>query len=324
MEILSDPAEISTLAHFDTARMALERARTIDEVKDIRDKAEALHRYIKQACESLEMQNACAEIKLRAERRAGELLREMEKHPGTVLAGRDPGGDFRKSHDETADKTPTLSDIGISKSQSSRWQAIADIPEETFEEHLAETKAAGRELTSAGALRLAKRLNRGANRVEWSVEVSEVTGDMFQLYTGDFIEMCREHIADDSVDFVITDPPYGGDSLPASLQPTRGSCTSCPETGRLTFVHDWSNPPCSLADNSHIPFLVVFYDNRRWLFWVVPINEIAQLHFPQRLMMCERNYVSWLYRLRGIPVPKDIYFALSIWLPTKASYEASY
>ena len=44
---------------------AIEEARTIDEIKDIRDKAEALRLYAKQAGESLEMQNSVAEIKLR-------------------------------------------------------------------------------------------------------------------------------------------------------------------------------------------------------------------------------------------------------------------
>jgi uncharacterized protein YceH (UPF0502 family) len=38
--------------------------------------------YLRQAGESLEMQNWCAEIKIRAERRAGELLQEMDREPG--------------------------------------------------------------------------------------------------------------------------------------------------------------------------------------------------------------------------------------------------
>jgi hypothetical protein len=58
-------------------------------VKAIRDKAEALRAYTKQAGESLEMQNWCAEIKIHAKRRAGQLLREIEKHPGAATRLRD-------------------------------------------------------------------------------------------------------------------------------------------------------------------------------------------------------------------------------------------
>ncbi len=199
-----DPQRRVTLAHFNQARSALERARTIDEVKDIRDKAEALRLYTRQAGESLEMQNMCAEIKLRAERRAGELLREMEKHEG---------GNPNLSQDVTG-SPPTLSDLGIGRMQSSRWQAIADIPEETFEAHLAETVSSGKELTSAGALKLAKHVQREARRVQRSTDVTDVTSDLFQLYVGDFVEMCRLHIANDSIDFIITDPPYSKEYLP--------------------------------------------------------------------------------------------------------------
>ena len=70
------------MIHFDNARREIELARTVDEVKTIRDRAEAMRLYCKQARHSLEMQNKCAEIKLRAERRAGVLLSETEKNPG--------------------------------------------------------------------------------------------------------------------------------------------------------------------------------------------------------------------------------------------------
>jgi len=85
---------MTALVKFDEARRALALATSIDEVKDIRDKAAALVAYVRQQGESLEMQNQCAEIKLRAERRAGELLAESEKATGAKgqLAGRDSSG----------------------------------------------------------------------------------------------------------------------------------------------------------------------------------------------------------------------------------------
>lgn len=135
------------LVKFNAARQALAVATKIDEVKQVRDQAEALRLYIKQQHGSLIMQNQCAEIKLRSERRAGELLAEKIQ----------PGGDRRsgsRSHDET------LKEIGINKSQSSRWQAIATMPETKFEQHLAQTQAEGEELTTAGVLKEIKTAQR--------------------------------------------------------------------------------------------------------------------------------------------------------------------
>ena len=85
------PAPVS-LIHFDTAKRELALASSIDEVKNIRDQAEAIRQYIKQQKGSFEMQNQAAEIKLRAERRAGEMLRES---PDIYRGGNS------KSHDVT-------------------------------------------------------------------------------------------------------------------------------------------------------------------------------------------------------------------------------
>jgi len=70
------------LVHFNKAKKELALATKIDEVKEIRDKAEALRAYVKQVGESLEMQNQCAEIKVRAECKAGEMLAETVEHGG--------------------------------------------------------------------------------------------------------------------------------------------------------------------------------------------------------------------------------------------------
>lgn len=132
------------LVKWNKAKQAIIEAKTIDEVKEIRDKAQAMQAYAKQIGESLEMQNNIAEIKIRAERRAGEMLRETE---------RQKPGEYQRSHDVTV--APKLSNIGVTKSQSSRWQATASLPEEIFEEHIAEIKTDKKELTSAGVTRLA-------------------------------------------------------------------------------------------------------------------------------------------------------------------------
>ena len=121
------------LTHFDSARRALAEAHTIDEVKQVRDQAEALRLYFRQAENGLEMQNQCAAIKLRAERRAGEML-----------------GALHNSH------TPLqLREQGVTPMQSHRWQRVASVPEGRFEAHIAEAMESG-ELTTAGMLKAAQ------------------------------------------------------------------------------------------------------------------------------------------------------------------------
>ncbi|MGD2111665.1 MAG: MT-A70 family methyltransferase, partial [Phycisphaerae bacterium] len=149
------------LAHFMKAKRELALVTRIDEVKEIRDKAEALRAYSKQAGESLEMQNDCAEIKIRAERRAGELLQEMHKNGG--------GRPTKTRNTMLQVSGPTLLELGVTRMQSSRWQTIAAIPERAFEKHVEETRAraktgdTGAELTTVGVLRLAK-IQRGKQR----------------------------------------------------------------------------------------------------------------------------------------------------------------
>ena len=158
---------MTSLTHFNKAKQELALATKIDEVKEIRDKAEALRFYAKQQGESLEMQNNCAEIKIRAERRAGEILKETELNKGG-----------RPSKNRSSDST-SLSDIGINKDQSSTWQRIADIPKEEFESHVTEKKEAKQELTTAGLVKVAKSKEREAKRekiVEEIVETAELTG----------------------------------------------------------------------------------------------------------------------------------------------------
>src|SRR5262245_52202876 len=140
---------ISALIKIDAARKALALASSVQEVLGIRDKAEAVRNYYRQRDGSLEAMNLAAELKLRAERKLGELLRETVNHAGS--RGQLKGCTVQP-------QARTLPD-GVSKTDSHRWQRIAAIPEERFEQHLAEAKAKG-EVTTAGALQLAIVLER--------------------------------------------------------------------------------------------------------------------------------------------------------------------
>ena len=68
----------------------------------------------------MDFQNVVVDVAIRAERRAGELLAEMEKNKG----GKGEQRPYR-SGDTTSKK---LSDLGITKDQSSRWQKWQPFP----------------------------------------------------------------------------------------------------------------------------------------------------------------------------------------------------
>jgi hypothetical protein len=167
------------LTYFDRARVALAKATDLDEVKSIRDKAEALRTYAKQAKDSAEMERQCAIIRLRAERRLGELLARAVRR-----------GNPQLSHDSTIG----LGKLGITRDQSSRWQTAATLPAKDFEQYV----ATAREPTTAGILRLVQVRQR-----------AEAGGPL----RGGNILTCPasrlwQRLDDDSADLFLTDPPY--------------------------------------------------------------------------------------------------------------------
>lgn len=141
-----------TLTTISAVRRALAQAKTMADILEIRDKAEAVRVYVKAIGEGLAAQNSAAEIKIRAERKAGELLREMAAN-----GQRDGRGGDKKSnsHHGSLISRECLESLGINYNQSSRWQREALIPEDSFEGFIAKCNEDGLELTQSAVLRLA-------------------------------------------------------------------------------------------------------------------------------------------------------------------------
>ena len=116
---------------YENARAALAECQGIDECKDWADKAAALASYARQA-EDDQLERMAQRIRARAIRRAGELLKQIER-PET--GGRPQNG--------MADRTVSSAarDAGMSKHQQVQATRIAAIPEPEFERQV-ESKAA--------------------------------------------------------------------------------------------------------------------------------------------------------------------------------------
>lgn len=129
------------------AQRALTEASTIDDVRNLRDRAAAARTYAQKARLGKHLVIDAAALRIRAERRLGQMLQE------TPLANSAPGNQHTGPNDESSADAITLNDLGITKKESSRSQRIADIPGPTFEMYLAECTETEREPTFAGLLR---------------------------------------------------------------------------------------------------------------------------------------------------------------------------
>lgn len=172
----------TSLSNISAARKALAKASTLADVLTIRDKAEAIRIYVKAAAEGLEAQNAAAEIKLRAERKAGEMLAAMEKNEG---------GRPSKTPDIVSGVSipASLSDLGVTEQQSSRWQREAKVSDEDFEQYVESCREEAKELTQAGLLNIAK-----------GCHVSQATGENEWYTPPEYIEMARQAMGEIGLD----------------------------------------------------------------------------------------------------------------------------
>jgi len=126
------------------AEKALAEARTLGEVKGIRDQGEAAIKWAKTRRDIGRGALLQAEFIVRsAERRLGEMMAAMEKQK--------PGQYQQRSRDVTV--ASSLADLGITKNQSSRWQKEAAVPEKVFRKWAEECREADEEMTQTGLIR---------------------------------------------------------------------------------------------------------------------------------------------------------------------------
>lgn len=137
---------MTQLIRYEQARTALAECQRVDEVKDIRDKAEAMAAYARQAKDT-ELIQWATEIKVRAERRCGEMTSVMPTAQGRRTS----------SNDVTKSKEEQLEDVGLTKQEASRYESLASMSDEHFETAVATAKDTAGQVTTAFMLREAGR-----------------------------------------------------------------------------------------------------------------------------------------------------------------------
>jgi hypothetical protein len=153
----------STADLITNARHALAEAKTLPDIRRVIEAASVAADAGRRAAKLAEAQglaadvvrdaeaaaNDAAAVRIEAQAKAGELLRAMAKR-GERSSGR--------TYLESQRATPAqkLEDLGVSKSESSRWQQVAAVPADTREAYVEDTKEAGGEVTTSGLLRHAE------------------------------------------------------------------------------------------------------------------------------------------------------------------------
>lgn len=127
---------LATIApNYEAMRQAIAKCERVDEIAKMADLAVAAQAYYRQSLDVENEMNA-SRIRVRAERRMGELLNQM-KQRGERDNGR--GGD-RRTH--SVSRGATLNDLGIPRDRASRAMQLADVPEAEFEAALGGEKPA--------------------------------------------------------------------------------------------------------------------------------------------------------------------------------------
>lgn len=116
---------MSALMKYDVACNALAAAKSFDDVREIHNAAEAMRAYARMA-RNRTMEVDAAEIRIRAERRLGEMLLEA-KNIGDITKG---GRPFKRPN--RVERRFSLREAGIDKKLSSRAQQSAKISDGAF------------------------------------------------------------------------------------------------------------------------------------------------------------------------------------------------
>jgi N6-adenosine-specific RNA methylase IME4 len=168
---------MTELIKYDAACRMLAEAVAVDEVQDIRGKAEMMRAYARQAKDRA-LEISAAQIRFRAERRLGELIIAQKETVGLAQGRRT---DLVPAGDEVSDGKVSLEQAGIDRKLSSRAQRMADIPTERFEQLLSlhrEEVLEGNNKVSVDLMRTSAEAEGREKRRNLAQALSDATADL--------------------------------------------------------------------------------------------------------------------------------------------------
>jgi N6-adenosine-specific RNA methylase IME4 len=147
----------------------LAEATTIEDILHVENLAQRARDFADAAGMGREACNAASTIMLDARRKAGDTLQLMKERGELAERGR--------PEQTSQAATYTLESIGLTRSQSSRYQQEASVPEEEYQTWLTGIVESGdRDLTASGLRKLVKR--KAAKQVKIDESPSGVVGDL--------------------------------------------------------------------------------------------------------------------------------------------------
>ena len=129
---------MAALVKYEFMCRAIAEAKAVDEVKGYPGQGEAMRVYARQA-KNRKLEIDAAEIRLRAERRLGEMIRFQKQTVGLNPGARgNPGGRGAKIVSFPGGRAhPILADVGVDHKLSSRAQKLAGLSANDFEARVA-------------------------------------------------------------------------------------------------------------------------------------------------------------------------------------------
>lgn len=145
------PFYMDELVKLNFARQALMEAKTLDEIRNIRDLAKAVKAYTIAKGLGIEMKNEASEIEIRAIREMGKIIQQKQEAGEVARQGQSFGNSSCTIPEH--EQPDTLTEIGVTRKESSTSKNLASVSDKQFEDLLNDFIEDKKPLTKTAVLR---------------------------------------------------------------------------------------------------------------------------------------------------------------------------